>query len=451
MASSNFRMRTWRQNAELSRSEMAKSLNLTASGIKYRLACDEERVRRWEAGEVCWPREPYRMALGELTNRTPEELGFVPTKRGGRPDTRAAPTAVIFGMEIDLPSDQASGINKIATALVAYSPETVGPTDLDLLAAMVARTKHGYQGSQYTQVIADLPALLMGVQIACATLDGDARLRALALSTAAHHLTASIMLKQEIGGLAWAASLDVMCEPEMLQLTGLTERECQQISLDNYRALVAYAPDLPWAAPLQGWTRTAHARMVGEHYEVAVSTAGAAVRRMDDLMAQPTGDELSVYGALLLIGAVAAARLGDRHKVAELLTEAEAAADRLGYDGNHQWTAFGPANVLCHRANIALRLGDAGTAIDQARLVNLGHLPSSERRGSLLLNTAEAFLTCGNHEKALYVMQCAGEVAREEVSGRPGGVRLALAIAATAPISIRREAREYAASLGVAT
>jgi len=424
MASSNFRMRTWRQNAELSRSEMAKSLNLTASGIKYRLACDEERVRRWEAGEVCWPREPYRMALGELTNRTPEELGFVPTKRGGRPDTRAAPTAVIFGMEIDLPSGQASGINKIATALVAYSPETVGPTDLDLLAAMVARTKHGYQGSQYTQVIADLPALLMGVQIACATLDGDARLRALALSTAAHHLTASIMLKQEIGGLAWLAA----------------DRSLQ----------AAHASGSPLAIGASSRIIT-RALMVGEHYEVAVSTAGAAVRRMDDLMAQPTGDELSVYGALLLIGAVAAARLGDRHKVAELLTEAEAAAGRLGYDGNHQWTAFGPANVLCHRANIALRLGDAGTAIDQARLVNLGHLPSSERRGSLLLNTAEAFLTCGNHEKALYVMQCAGEVAREEVSGRPGGVRLALAIAATAPISIRREAREYAASLGVAT
>ncbi|SPL99955.1 unnamed protein product [[Actinomadura] parvosata subsp. kistnae] len=44
------------------------------------------------------------------------------------------------------------------------------------------------------------------------------------------------------------------------------------------------------------------------------------------------------------------------------------------------WTAFGPNNVLCHRVHIALRLGDAGTAIDYARQVDLDLLPINERK-----------------------------------------------------------------------
>ncbi|MGW0194444.1 helix-turn-helix domain-containing protein [Nonomuraea sp. NPDC003201] len=74
-------LRNWRQQADLSRAEMAKMVNLTKSGIKYNLACDEERIRRWEAGEVTWPREPYRLALTEVTHQDPEDLGFAPTKR----------------------------------------------------------------------------------------------------------------------------------------------------------------------------------------------------------------------------------------------------------------------------------------------------------------------------------------------------------------------------------
>ncbi|MGN9787171.1 hypothetical protein ACTMTF_37505 [Nonomuraea sp. ZG12] len=78
----NVRLREWRQKADLTRAEMAKMINLSKSGIKYKLTCDEERLRRWEAGEVAWPREPYRLALAEVTHLDPEDLGFVPVKRG---------------------------------------------------------------------------------------------------------------------------------------------------------------------------------------------------------------------------------------------------------------------------------------------------------------------------------------------------------------------------------
>jgi hypothetical protein len=83
-------------------------------------------------------------------------------------------------------------------------------------------------------------------------------------------------------------------------------------------------------------------------------------------------ESLSVYGSLLL----------PRRGADELLTEAEDAAARLGDDRNLRWTAFGPTNASLHRVNIAVTLGDAGTAIDVARTVDLG--------GSVTRHRAEA-------------------------------------------------------------
>ena len=59
----------------------------------------------------------------------------------------------------------------------------------------------------------------------------------------------------------------------------------------------------------------------------------------------------------------------DRDTAHAMLEEATRAATRLGYDGNDRWTGFGATNVLLHRVNIALTLGDAGSAIAIARTV----------------------------------------------------------------------------------
>ena len=84
-----------------------------------------------------------------------------------------------------------------------------------------------------------------------------------------------------------------------------------------------------------------------------------------------TVDSVAVYGALLLRGAIAAARAEDRDTAGTMLDEAERAAARLGQDGNDRWTGFGPNNVLQHRVTVALDLGDAGTAIAFARQVRV--------------------------------------------------------------------------------
>jgi hypothetical protein len=73
----------------LTREGMASRINATQTGVAERLACDDERIRRWKTGEVRWPSPVYRRALSELTGLEPAELGFVPhdSHGQGRPGT----------------------------------------------------------------------------------------------------------------------------------------------------------------------------------------------------------------------------------------------------------------------------------------------------------------------------------------------------------------------------
>jgi tetratricopeptide (TPR) repeat protein len=85
----NLQLRSWRTGHHLTREEMATRINATSTGVAERLACDDERIRRWETGEVRWPSPVYRRALSELTGLEPAELGFVPhdSHGQGRPGT----------------------------------------------------------------------------------------------------------------------------------------------------------------------------------------------------------------------------------------------------------------------------------------------------------------------------------------------------------------------------
>ncbi|WP_433250868.1 hypothetical protein ACQPYK_04910 [Streptosporangium sp. CA-135522] len=78
----NVQLRAWRNEHQLTRADMADRINATPAGIAERLNCDEERIRRWEAGEVSWPHTSYRLALTQLTGLQPEALGFRQNRRG---------------------------------------------------------------------------------------------------------------------------------------------------------------------------------------------------------------------------------------------------------------------------------------------------------------------------------------------------------------------------------
>lgn len=57
----------------------------------------------------------------------------------------------------------------------------------------------------------------------------------------------------EIGNLQWAAIMDWMCEPCILEKTGLSLPEHQRRTVASYLELKELDPRLPWVPVLQGW------------------------------------------------------------------------------------------------------------------------------------------------------------------------------------------------------
>ncbi|MEJ3747336.1 helix-turn-helix domain-containing protein [Actinomycetes bacterium KLBMP 9797] len=138
--------------------------------------------------------------------------------------------------------------------------------------------------------------------------------------------------------------------------------------------------------------------------------------------AEATPDRLSVYGMLLLNGAMAAARIGDSATVRDLLHGAEEAARELGSDQNCYWTCFGPTNVEVHRAAAAVELGDGRLAVEthENRIDPLAFaalLP--ERRAHHFIDVARGYAQIGDVERASEMLLDGDRLAPSEIRCRP--------------------------------
>ncbi|MFF4624794.1 hypothetical protein [Nonomuraea jabiensis] len=127
----NVQLRAWRNEHQLTRAEMADRINSTQIGISERLTCDEERIRRWEAGEVRWPRSPYRLALTQLTGLQPEALGFLQARQTG---SRLIEATAILPMDALRAEADLYGTMELAQQLQASD---VGTGTLEALAEAV--------------------------------------------------------------------------------------------------------------------------------------------------------------------------------------------------------------------------------------------------------------------------------------------------------------------------
>ncbi len=96
----------------------------------------------------------------------------------------------------------------------------------------------------------------------------------------------------------------------------------------------------------------------------------------------------------------------------------------------------------------AVTLGDAGTAIDLARQIDLGAVTITERKASLLIDVARAFFQWGKYEQAHAALRAAEATAPQEVAARPPVATLARDLATLAPVGIRRDAEQFATRIG---
>lgn len=91
------------------------------------------------------------------------------------------------------------------------------------------------------------------------------------------YATAARRYAEEIGRLDWCAPQDWMCEPFMVDKTGLTVDEHLHRTVGNYLDLMAIDPTLPWAPVVQGFSLTDYENCISLYETAGVVLADLPV------------------------------------------------------------------------------------------------------------------------------------------------------------------------------
>jgi tetratricopeptide (TPR) repeat protein len=289
------------------------------------------------------------------------------------------------------------------------------------LARAVTEAKAAYQAGRYETALDRLASLLPTVDVACDHADSRLAPSMHTLAADAYHAAGSVLLKLGDQPMALLAA----------------ERSTRHGAASEDPVAVAASARI-----------MTHALMRNGHTGRAIDLAHDAARRLEDATRLGSRDSVAVYGALLLRGAIAAARTDDRDRATALLDEADRAAGKLGHDGNDRWTGFGPTNVLQHRLSVALAFGDAGTAISFARRIPLGKIQLEERKACLLVEVAHAYTRWGRYEPALTALREAYRIAPEEVRAR-SATQVVEDLSALSRGHLRKTVRDFAMTAGI--
>jgi transcriptional regulator with XRE-family HTH domain len=292
----------------------------------------------------------------------------------------------------------------------------------------VLRRQHGdvwelVHGSRYAELAPILAALIPGLETATRTTDSEeVRNEARELLGDTYQATAAMMVKIGETDAAWIAA--------------------------DRAGFCAEAAGSPLAVAASMF-RMAHVFLalgqIDQAHHVAAIT-GEALEPKVTTQAEP--EVLSLYGALHLVLAVAAARDNKRAEAREHLEIARKIADQLGQDRDDYGTEFGPTNVAIHAVSIAVELGDAGQAIELGQQVNPASL-SPERQARYLLDVAQAHAMRRQIGEALHALQEAERIAPEETRVHYVGRAVTRELLQLSGLRPRPELRDLAERFGV--
>src|SRR5690242_16336179 len=278
-----------------------------------------------------------------------------------------------------------------------YAPPE--PPPLPELRKAINHAWLSYQHAKYGMLARTLPRLLREAQAAdgafCGTEDDQGR-EAAQLLGQVYQISSSALRKLGEHELAWLAADRSMA---------VSQRAGEQLLAGTATTRVALA------LLALGRSRAALEINVNIANRLAPGSEGN----------DTTPERLSVYGQLLLQGAMAAARIGDSATVRDLLASAQEAADGLGGDFNYYWTCFGPTNVQLHRAAAAVELGEGRQAVEVHEKINpegFGAL-LPERRAHHFLDLARAHAQTGDIENASEMLLEGDRLAPSEIRCRP--------------------------------
>jgi transcriptional regulator with XRE-family HTH domain len=260
----------------------------------------------------------------------------------------------------------------IEQAMMGYG--TPGPLDdgdgpgredsLDFLRAQARSAYQAYQATRYDAAGRILPGLIRGAETAART-TGPGSPAPCAVRARVYDTAAALLSRVGEPFLAWAAA-------------------------DRALFAAGQSGD-PLLAATSAW-RMSYMITGRKHAQEALELAMAAAAALGSATRTLSSEWLSVYGALHLAAATAAAAVFDRATTGSLLATARGIADRTG-EANHMGTAFGPVNVAIHAISASLRLGDPRTAAQTGEALDLAAVPAGlvGRRTQVNLDLARAY------------------------------------------------------------
>ncbi|WP_207394085.1 helix-turn-helix domain-containing protein [Actinomadura formosensis] len=289
-------------------------------------------------------------------------------------------------LDVSLVRSALTDYRQLSPLLAAIEAEP-GPPRLEVLRRDVAEVMAAYQQSRYGQLLARLPTLLTQTHLATREARKEQRPNADRLAALANQSAAMILTKLGETDLAWIAA--------QRGLTAAERTTDPTIIGALFRSVI-------------------HALQSQGHLDEAASMTRQASRYLQLSHVHRSPTMLSIHGTLLLPGAIAAARAGNRADAMDYLARAEQMADELGTDANHLWTAFGPTNVRIHRVTAAMALGDVPTALDLIPGINTTHLPA-ERAVRHSLEVVNAYRARNKIDEAISELLTAERRAAEQI------------------------------------
>ncbi|MFF7737281.1 helix-turn-helix domain-containing protein [Streptomyces sp. NPDC007984] len=275
---------------------------------------------------------------------------------------------------------------KQVTPLLGPPPDDEPPALKDLR-VNVKEILDAYQASRYGFATRRLPLVLTDALAASRAYSGHGREEAHALLALTYQGAAMVLGKVGESELAWIAA-------------------------DRGLAAAQYSGQSAVTGSL--FRAVTHCLLATGRFTPAVKLVNDAAAVMQPGLGTANDEYLSVYGTLFLAGAMAASRAEDRATTRSFLREADEAAQRLGTDANHLWTAFGPTNVAIHRVATAGELGDMQIAADLGQRIDTSDLPV-ERRVRHSLEVARALSAWNRTDEALAILLDAEQAAPEQV------------------------------------
>ena len=171
---------------------------------------------------------------------------------------------------------------------------------------------------------------------------------------------------------------------------------------------------------------------------------------LEPLLSDGTPEHFSLYGGLLLLGAIASLRTGDPWRARELLREpAHNAALRVGEGCNYHQTVFGTTNVAIHMVSVEHEQGEISEALRLADDVDISLIPSLERKTSHLYQVAQCY-DCRKNDAAVFVhLKMAERLCPQDFQHNRGVRSMVSTLVKRAKPSYAPEVRKFAGRIGL--